>query len=86
MAKKPFKKYTVACREEYQDGHDFVVVEARSALEAKRKAKQQYKKQLKKDSGEQPHEVYTEYIFPGEVKCIYNENAFGLSDVELKKL
>jgi len=80
------KKYTVACREEYKDGHDFVVVEADNALEAKRKAKQQYKEQLHKDNGEKPRHVYTEYIFPGEVKCIYNEYGWSVSDAQLKKL
>lgn len=83
---KPYKKYTVGCREEYTDGHDFVVVEARSALEARRKAKQKYKKMLRDDDGEEPREVYTEYIFPGEVVCIYNENGFGASDAHLRKL
>ena len=66
--KKPYKKYTVACREEYQDGHDFIVVDARSALEARRKAKAAYKKQQEVEEGEERREVYTEYIFPGEVK------------------
>lgn len=80
------KPYTVACRQEYDDGHDFVQVMAKNAWEALPKAKKQYAKIVKESSGEEAREIYTEYLFEGHITCAYNEYGFGATEEFLKSI